>query len=93
MLFPYEPERFWEQLRKVIKEEIRLIDNVNGNAFEVPGLTFKPLYRIIDVCALFNITRPTMYQWIKDGKLKPQKIRGNVYFLWADILVLVKGLK
>jgi excisionase family DNA binding protein len=53
-------------------------------------LTYKPLYKIKEVCDFFQVTRPTLYDWIKDGKLKPYKIKSRVYFLHSDIQQLLQ---
>ncbi len=92
MLFPYEPEQFWESIRKIIREEVQQIErNKTPDAlYETPGMTYKPLYKIADVCALFKITKPTIYDWVRHGKLKPYKIRSRVYFLHQDIQQLVQ---
>lgn len=97
MLFPVEPEKFWEQLRLIIREEVDKADKNKKNQrpavtdFETPGLTQKPLYKIAEVCKLFHISRQTIYDWIKEGKLKPFKIRSRVYFLHNDIQQLISG--
>lgn len=43
-----------------------------------------------EVCEIFEVTPPTIYDWIKRGKLKPKKIRTRVYFLWNDIQELLQ---
>lgn len=83
MLFPYEPEEFWKLLRVLIREEIKL--SGSGVEHSVNGLDYKPLYKIDEVCKIFDVTRPTIYDWIKHGKLKPYKVRSRVYFLWRDL--------
>lgn len=92
ILFPVEPEKFWQQLRLIIREEVDKAEKnkktVAGD-FETPGLTQKPLYKIGEVCKLFDISRATIYEWIKHGKLRPFKIRSRVYFLWNDIHNLI----
>lgn len=96
MLIPYEPGEFWAHLQLLIREEVGkiIVDKKNGKAvsLETPGLTSKPLYKMSEVCAIFQITRPTIYEWIKAGKLKPLKIRSHVYFLGADIEGLLTPL-
>jgi excisionase family DNA binding protein len=92
MLFPYEPEQFWQSIRQIIREEV---SNTKKPApqplmHETPGLTYKPLYKIAEVCTLFHVSKPTVYDWIRHGKLKPFKIRSRVYFLWQDIEQLMK---
>jgi predicted DNA-binding transcriptional regulator AlpA len=86
-LFPYDPGIFWESIRKIIREEIigREGAKTNISQLETPGLIYKPLYKIAEVCQIFQITKPTIYDWVKHGKLKPFKILSRVYFFWQDI--------
>ena len=91
ILFPFEPEEFWEHMRSIIREEITKTSKEKPaiSPTETAGLTYKPLFKIAEVCSFFHVSRPTIYEWIKDGKLKPYKIRRRVYFLWQDIQQLV----
>lgn len=95
MLFPFEPEQFWASLRQIIREEVQTISKhqLSLAPFETPGMTSKPLYKIEEVCQLFYITKPTIYDWVKHGKLKPYKIRSRVYFLGHDIRSLLSPEK
>lgn len=92
MLFPYDPDQFWDAIRQVIREEVAKADDkpVSKAVLETPGLTYKPLYKIAEVCTIFQVSKPTIYDWIKHGKLKPFKIRSRVFFLWQDIEQLMK---
>ena len=65
-------------------------DRVLSHIMEVPGLTEKPLYKIDEICSLFKVTKPTIYDWIKHGKLKRVKIRSRVYSLGSDIRLLMQ---
>lgn len=88
MLFPYEPDIYWEQLRKIIREEIARTGKVKGQEaalMETPGLTQKPLYKIAEICQLFKVSRTTVHDWVKCGKLRKVKVRSRVYFLGNDI--------
>ncbi|MDN3654162.1 helix-turn-helix domain-containing protein [Ferruginibacter paludis] len=58
---------------------------------ETTGFTEKPLFKIQEICSLFKVTKPTIYDWIKHGKLKKVKIRSRVYFLGRDIRELMKA--
>jgi excisionase family DNA binding protein len=91
MLFPYDPEQFWQSIRQIIREEVNNTEKQKTApaALETPGMTYKPLYKIVEVCSLFHITKPTIYDWVRHGKLKPYKIRSRVYFLWQDIQKLL----
>lgn len=92
ILIPFEPEDFWAQMRVIIREEVAKSqkDQPLANLMETPGLTEKPLYKIQEICSLFRISKPTIYDWIKNGKLKRIKIRSRVYFLGSDIRSLMQ---
>jgi len=92
MLFPIEPEQFGQRMRVLVREEVCQLEQKQAQSptYETPGLTYKPLFKIGEVCQLFQVTKPTIYDWIKHGKLKPYKIRSRVYFLWNDIQQLLK---
>jgi len=87
ILFPYDPEHFWQSIRQIVREEVSLIEKQRpvSPTYDTPGLTYKPLFKIAEVCSLFHVTKPTIYDWVRHGKLKPFKIRSRVYFLWQDI--------
>jgi len=83
MLFPIEPEMFWQSIQQIIREEMSKIEQSQpvSSGYDTPGMTYKPLYKIAEVCKLFQVSKPTIYDWVKHGKLKPYKIRSRVYFL------------
>lgn len=92
ILIPLEPEEFWDQIRSIIREEVtrnHKEGTSSGNFMETPGLTEKPLYKMQEVCSLFKVTKPTIYDWIKHGKLRRLKIRSRVYFLGKDVRELM----
>jgi excisionase family DNA binding protein len=92
MLFPYDPEKFWQSIRSIIREEVSSAEKQKpvSPPYETPGMTYKPLYKIAEVCSIFHVTKPTIYDWVKHGKLKPVKIRSRVYFLSQDIQQLMQ---
>lgn len=93
MLFPYEPGEFWTQIRQIIHEEVVQTQKTKlpeSDIMVTPGLTQKPLYKIAEICKLFNVSRTTIYEWVKHGKLRRVKIRSRVYFLGNDIQQLLQ---
>ncbi len=92
ILLPYEPEEFWGRIRDIIKEEVGNVEKgkPENGVYQTEGLTYKPLYKITEVCGIFKVSRPTIYDWIKHGKLKPYKVRSRLYFLWNDIQAMLK---
>jgi excisionase family DNA binding protein len=94
ILIPFEPEEFWSQIRLIIREEVernKKEQPLENGILETPGLNEKPLFKIEEVCSLFKVTKPTIYDWIKHGKLKRVKIRSRVYFLGSDIRQLMQA--
>ena len=91
LLFPYEPEQFWQLMRILIREEMISLEKRQPTtaSIDTPGMTYKPLFKMGEVCELFHVTKPTIYDWVKHGKLKPVKVRSRVYFLWQDIQSLL----
>lgn len=90
VLIPMSAEQFFDRIREVVREEVAArfgnTDQTSGKGFHVEGLTNKPLYDMDEVRQLFSgVSRSTIYDWIAEGLLKPKKIKGKVYFLWADI--------
>lgn len=93
ILFPFEPEKFWKAIRLIIREELEQAKK-ERSTFDTPEMnktTYKPLYKIAEVCILFQVTKPTIYDWIRKGTLKPLKIRSRVYFLWQDVQQLLQS--
>lgn len=94
ILIPFEPEEFWQQIRLIIREEVTRNQDtkpVKDCLMETPGLSEKPLFKMEEICSLFKVTKPTIYDWIKHGKLKRVKIRSRVYFLGSEIRQLMQA--
>lgn len=81
MLFPYEPEQYWQQIREIIREELEELPSksIESPQYQTSGMTYKPLYKMAEVCQIFQVSRPTIYDWVKHGKLKPYNKRENVF--------------
>lgn len=94
MLFPYDPAEYWQNIRLIIREEVSKMEKekpATRSVLETPGLTYKPLLKISELCTLFQVTKPTIYAWIKIGKIKPVKVRSRVYFLWQEVQQLMSN--
>jgi excisionase family DNA binding protein len=91
ILFPISPEEYWQKLSEVVDRALNEKIKAAGYPATPPGMTSRPLLFIKEVCDLFQITKPTIYEWTRHGKLKPYKVRARVYFLMADIEALLKS--
>lgn len=77
-----------EKLREVIRAELHMMSNPTVE-YAVPGLTQKPVYKASEICKLLSISRQTLHTWVREGILKPHKIKSRVFFLWTDIEELI----
>ena len=94
ILIPLQLDEFFEQIKKLIHSEVSKLQQAAPPSIEysVPGMTYKPLYKMSEICIMFSVSRPTIYSWIKDEKLRPYKIKSRVYFLWEDVRKLIEGV-
>lgn len=92
MLFPFEPDQFWQRVRLIVREELAVKEKAESPklVYETPGLLYKPVYKITEVCELFRVTRQTVYDWVRIGKLKRYKVRSRVFFLKDEIWQLFR---
>lgn len=79
-----EQQLFWEKMRKIIREEVTF-------ALRTAALVKTPekSYTIAEFCKRFQISKPTLYEWIKAGKITPVKIGRRVYFNRKDVEALL----
>ena len=89
MLFPYDPEDFWKQIREIIREEINELQQEKPH--QIPGLPYKQLYKTEDICQLFQVSKPTINAWNKTGILKPFRLGRKVFFKHNDIQELLQN--
>jgi excisionase family DNA binding protein len=84
--FPFGSDQFWQQVRVIIREELFVVKGAPSRIVdEASNLFHRPVYKISEVCELFQITRQTVYDWIRIGKLKRYKIRSRVFFLRDEV--------
>jgi len=85
MLFPIAPSEFWKQIRTVIDEVVTeklSQQNLSPIKYHLPD---KALLKASDVCEIFQVSKPTLYEWLKQNKLKSFKVKSRQYFNRADI--------
>jgi excisionase family DNA binding protein len=83
IFFPVTPSAFLKILRTMIEEVI------NENIIKQPQLPSelaeKTLLTPQEVCQVLRLSKPTLYELIKDGKLKGFKIGSRRYFARTDV--------
>jgi excisionase family DNA binding protein len=91
MLFPITPSEFWKQIRTIIEDVIAEKLNQQRISQTNAHLPEKALLKASDVCENFQVSKPTVYEWLKQKKLKSFKIKSRRYFNRADIDDLIAG--
>ena len=89
MLFPLEPHIFWKQMKTLIEEVIteKLKRPVVKEEDLIPK---KTLLKLSEVCEIFRISKPTVYEWVRQGKLKSFKIERRRYFVRSHIETIIQ---
>jgi len=89
MLVPMEPNAFWEQLRTIVTEVV-----AEGKRLPpVDNHIDRPLLKATEVCDILKVSKPTLYDWLKHGKIKSVKIQSRRYFHWNDVEELISASK
>ena len=91
MLFPITPSEFWKQIRITIEEVVSEKLNEQKISSSNSLLPEKALLKASDVCAIFQVSKPTLYEWLKQKKLKSFKVKSRRYFSRQDIDAIIRG--
>ena len=91
MLFPITPSEFWKQIRITIEEVVSEKLNEQKISQSNSLLPEKALLKASDVCAIFQVSKPTLYEWLKQKKLKSFKVKSRRYFSRQDIDAIIRG--
>src|SRR3954447_16558920 len=89
MLFPIALAKFWKQIRTTIEEVVNEKLTQQPPSPPVSHLPEKALLKASDVCAIFQVSKPTLYDWLKQKKLKSFKNKSRRYFLRVDIEAII----
>lgn len=89
MLVAMEPKAFWQQLRTIVEQVLA----ESKQETPVDKHTERPLLKATEVCEIFHISKPTIYEWLKQGKIKSVKIQSRRYFHWKDVEELIQNSK
>ena len=90
MLFPMAPAEFWKQIKATVEEVVNAKMNQTISQPPTDHLPEKALLKASDVCAIFQVSKPTIYDWLRQNKIKSFKIKSRRYFLRADIEAMIK---
>jgi excisionase family DNA binding protein len=91
MLFPITPSEFWKQIRIIIESVISEKLSKQNPSLNHSLLPEKALFKPAEVCKIFQVSKPTLYQWLKQKKLKSFKVKSRRYFLRTEIENIISG--
>lgn len=91
MLFPVAPSEFWKQIKVVVSEVVDAkLATLQIDAPSVQDMPERTLLKANEVCEIFRVSKPTLYAWIRQNKLRSFKIRSRRYFSRADIEQVIR---
>jgi excisionase family DNA binding protein len=88
ILFPMDPHDYWQELRRLIYEVLQEQQQQQVRP-AADSLEDKLLLKVGDVCSIFKVSKPTVYDWIKRGRLVSVKIESRRYFHRHDVEALI----
>jgi len=90
ILFPMDPNDYWQELRLLIQDVLREQQAFPQPPAEEPK---NPLLKVDDICTLFKVSKPTVYDWLNRGRLVSVKIESRRFFHRPDVEALILNNK
>lgn len=53
----------------------------------------EPLIQIDEVCQIFNISKPTVHEWKRSGKIPFYRVGRRIYFKRSEIMYALQDVK
>jgi excisionase family DNA binding protein len=92
MMFPYPPEEFWDKMTKVVEKVVETKLATQSHPTTTDHLPDKALLKASEVCQIFQVSKPTLYGWMKENRLKSFKVRSRRYFSRTDIEAVIRQI-
>ena len=89
-MFPYSQEEFWERMTKVVEKVVEAKLTTLSTQTPLTLLPEKALLKAAEVCTIFQVSKPTLYEWLKQNKIASFKIRSRRYFSREDIEAIIR---
>jgi len=82
-----DAEELLDKFREIIKEEI------SKNPKKPADFKESPFIKIDEVCRILQVSKPTIYQWVKKDLINIYKVSSRSYFNKEEILDFLKSQK
>lgn len=76
---------FWRTYRRITREIIK--DEIQKN---LPQTNSEEILLMDDVCTLLGKTKQTLFQWLKDEKIKGHYVNGSLFFIRSEVMDMIK---
>ncbi len=60
MLIPMKPKALWQQMKEIVEQVVK-----ESNLQTPDKHSERPLLKVKEVCGIFHISKPTIYEWSK----------------------------
>jgi excisionase family DNA binding protein len=89
MMVPMTQTEFWNKMQSVVERvvEAKLTTPTSSTPTLIPE---KALLKASEVCTIFQISKPTLYEWLKQNKIASFKIQSRRYFSRQDIEAIIR---
>lgn len=90
ILIAMDVDAFWNKLRSIVEDVLNERDSKRNQSCDQ---STPHLLKAKEVCELFQISKPTIYDWMRKGQLRSVKIESRRFFLKNDIEELIVSSK
>jgi len=89
MMLTISQVEFWEKMKTLIEKVVET-KLTNQPIMQPTLIPEKALLKASEVCEIFQVTKPTLYDWLRQNKIASFKIQSRRYFARTEIEALIK---
>ena len=78
-------DEFWKTYRRITREIIK--EEIQKN---LPQNNQDEILLMDDLSTLLGKTKQTLFQWLKDEKIKGHYINGSLFFMRSEVMDMIK---
>lgn len=90
MMVPMTQTEFWDKMQSVVEKVVEAKLTTASSSIPATLLPEKALLKAAEVCSIFQISKPTLYEWLKQNKIASFKIQSRRYFSRQDIEAIIQ---
>ncbi|MES2330727.1 MAG: helix-turn-helix domain-containing protein [Bacteroidota bacterium] len=90
MMVPMTQTEFWDKMQSVVEKVVEAKLTTATSSISATLIPEKALLKASEVCTIFQISKPTLYEWLKQNKIASFKIQSRRYFSRQDIETIIR---